>query len=66
LKKIKIRMCVVCRNRFFQDELNRFQCVNGEVIEYRGVGRSFYVCESCIQSKKLAKILKKICKKEFA
>jgi predicted RNA-binding protein YlxR (DUF448 family) len=55
-------MCVVCKERFLQSELNRFQCIDGEVVSFRGFGRSFYVCNSCIDSKKLAKILKKICK----
>ncbi|NPA11762.1 MAG: DUF448 domain-containing protein [Epsilonproteobacteria bacterium] len=59
---MKIRMCVVCRGRFHQDTLNRYQCKNGEMVEFSGVGRSFYVCNGCINSKKLAKILKKICR----
>jgi len=57
-----IRMCVVCRNRFFQNELNRLQCKDNELIKFKGEGRSFYVCKNCINSKKLINFISKHCK----
>jgi predicted RNA-binding protein YlxR (DUF448 family) len=40
----------------------RLQCNNGEIVEFSGIGRSFYICNNCINDKKLDKILKRICK----
>jgi predicted RNA-binding protein YlxR (DUF448 family) len=57
-----IRMCVVCRERLLQKDMLRFQCKNREVIPFLGIGRSFYICKSCINSKKLDKIIQKICR----
>ena len=56
-----IRMCVVCRKRFYQDELNRLQCKNHKLIPFSGIGRSFYVCGNCINDKKLIKFISKLC-----
>ena len=47
-KSIKIRMCVVCRARGRQESLLRLQIKDGEICEFSGSGRSFYLCESCI------------------
>ncbi len=54
-----IRMCIVCRNRFPQRDLYRFQYENGEIVKFKKKGRSFYICEECIDSKekKMEKIL---------
>jgi predicted RNA-binding protein YlxR (DUF448 family) len=57
-----IRMCVVCRERDNRDKMVRLQCKNREVLPFSGVGRSFYICKSCINSKKLDKIIQKICR----
>ena len=57
-----IRMCVVCRERLLQKDMLRFQCKNREVIPFLGIGGSFYICKSCMNSKKLDKIIQKICK----
>ena len=57
-----IRMCVVCRDRIEQKEMGRFQCKEKEIIPFSGIGRSFYVCKNCINSKKLGKIIQRICK----
>ncbi|WP_238389022.1 hypothetical protein [Campylobacter fetus] len=47
-----IRMCVVCKGRFFQNELFKFACVNGEIqINSKNI-RSFYLCKTCIQKDK--------------
>jgi len=55
-----IRMCVVCRERDNRDKMVRLQCKNREILPFSGVGRSFYLCKSCINSKKLDKIIQKI------
>ncbi len=60
LKK-PLRMCIVCKRRFFQNELNRLQCKNNKLTFFSGVGRSFYVCGSCINDKKLIKYISKLC-----
>ena len=57
-----IRMCVSCRKRFFQDELNRLQCIDKKIVKWEGVGRSFYVCKDCINNKRLVKYISKLCK----
>ncbi|MDY6134923.1 hypothetical protein [Campylobacter lanienae] len=56
-----IRMCVVCKGRFYQKELYKFRSLNGEIILNLGNARSFYICENCIQKdiKELKKPLTK-------
>ncbi len=61
VKKKPIRMCVVCRGRFYQENLNRLQCKDGKLIHFSGMGRSFYVCASCIKKKKFVNYIAKIC-----
>jgi len=60
----KIRMCIVCRERFEQNVLRRFRCEEGEIIKYDNHGRSFYICNNCIetQANLLIKKVNKICK----
>ncbi len=58
-----IRMCVVCKKREKQYLLNRLQCIENQLIKFRGEGRSFYVCKDCINSKKFVKYLSKKCNK---
>ncbi len=60
------RMCVVCRERLPQKEMLRLQCKNGEFLRFEGIGRSFYLCTNCKNSKKLDKIIKRICKKNIS
>lgn len=55
-------MCICCRGRFEQKALHRLQCKNQSIIKYEGIGRSFYVCENCVESKKLEGLLAKECK----
>jgi predicted RNA-binding protein YlxR (DUF448 family) len=43
----------------------RLQCKNGELVRFDGDGRSFYLCKNCENSKKLDKIIKRICKKNI-
>ena len=40
----------------------RLQCRNQDIIKFSGEGRSFYICKSCINDKKLDKIIQRICK----
>lgn len=54
-----IRMCIGCRGRFKQIDLIRLQFKEAKVVEYTGLGRSFYICKECIKrhSKSLLKKL---------
>jgi len=55
-------MCVVCRGRFEQHTMLRLQCKDKQIVPFSGMGRSFYICNNCINDKKLDKIIQKICK----
>lgn len=57
-----VRMCINCRERFLQKDLLRLQCKNKKIITHSGIGRSFYICHECLNQKKLAKNLAKICR----
>jgi predicted RNA-binding protein YlxR (DUF448 family) len=59
--KIRIRMCVVCRKRDFQDNLFRLQCIDKKLVPFSNKGRSFYVCKDCVNSKKFINYLSKKC-----
>jgi predicted RNA-binding protein YlxR (DUF448 family) len=61
MKQIKIRMCVACRKRDLQANLYRLQCKDKKLMKFSGSGRSFYVCKSCVDSKKFIKYLSKLC-----
>jgi predicted RNA-binding protein YlxR (DUF448 family) len=57
------RMCVSCRSRHPQFELKRFKCEEGELSSYNKAGRSFYLCQSCLdEEKKLQKALMRQCR----
>lgn len=45
-------MCVACRGRFLQDELQRFQVVQNTLCAFSGVGRSLYLCTQCYGDQK--------------
>jgi len=57
-----VRMCIRCRERFDQDKLFRLQCKERRLLAYSGVGRSFYICSTCMKDTKLSKNLARICK----
>jgi len=59
-------MCVACRERLSQKSMYRLQCKNSELMLFSGSGRSFYLCKNCENSKKLDKIIKRICKKNIS
>lgn len=57
------RMCISCRTRFMQKSLLRLQCVDLELKRFSGNGRSFYLCDDCINDeKKVLKSLLRQCK----
>jgi len=58
-----IRMCIVCKKRDYQKNLLRFQCKNGKIIKFSNEGRSFYICNECLNSKRLIKLLSNRCNK---
>jgi len=61
--KISIRTCIVCRTRIAQKLLTRLQCKEKKLIAFSGIGRSFYICDSCLDEKiKLEKALYRHCK----
>jgi len=59
---VPIRMCLQCRQRFPQGDLVRLQCKDKKIQAYDGVGRSQYVCSSCIENPRLVKQLAGRCK----
>ena len=59
---VPIRMCIQCRERMEQTDLIRFQCKEKQVQMFDGVGRSLYVCSTCIDNPKLIKQLIGRCK----
>lgn len=42
-----VRMCVVCRRKFFQNALLRLKISDENFAWHDGFGRSFYACRSC-------------------
>ncbi len=61
-KEEPIRMCIVCRTRAAQSTLIRLQCQDSVLKVFTGVGRSFYVCQNCIDSKSAPRALARQCK----
>jgi predicted RNA-binding protein YlxR (DUF448 family) len=47
-KNIPVRMCVVCKSRLIKKYLHRFQIKNGILRMFEKDGRSFYICEVCL------------------
>lgn len=48
-----IRMCICCRGRYQQSDLLRLRVENASIILFSGSGRSFYLCDGCINSNKI-------------
>jgi predicted RNA-binding protein YlxR (DUF448 family) len=58
-----IRMCIACRERDAQNNLLRLRCEDSQLVEFMGVGRSFYICKVCLDNeKKLSKALMRQCR----
>ncbi|ANV98124.1 hypothetical protein BBW65_04605 [Helicobacter enhydrae] len=57
-----MRMCICCRLREQQKKMLRLSLKDGKIIVFEGFGRSFYVCEECLNHsgtiKKISKIKK--------
>ena len=58
-----LRMCISCRQRDAQNNLIRLQCVESQLSLFRGNGRSFYICNVCLNDdKKVLKALMRQCR----
>ena len=59
-----IRMCIICRERSLQKSLERLQIIDGKLVHFSSIGRSFYICKACMTNneKKVVKILNNKCK----
>jgi predicted RNA-binding protein YlxR (DUF448 family) len=53
-----VRMCITCRGRYAQNELHRLQCLHDSLEKYKAIGRSFYICKTCLKDEK--KVLKSL------
>jgi predicted RNA-binding protein YlxR (DUF448 family) len=58
-----IRMCIACRTRIEQKSLFRLQCNKEGLSRFDGNGRSFYLCENCLEGKQTARALARQCKR---
>ena len=58
-KRKPVRMCVICRTRFFQKDLIRLKVRDGRLALFDGFGRSFYLCGNCLSDDR---IFQKICR----
>jgi len=47
LKKC-LRTCIVCRAKLEKVELVRLRCENKKLVPYNNYGRSFYICNQCL------------------
>jgi len=57
------RMCISCRQRGQQDTFVRLVCKDSEIKPYNGFGRSFYLCNVCLETeKKVLKALMRQCR----
>ncbi len=52
-------MCIICRGRYEQNTLIRFQLHNGKLIKFTKLGRSSYICSDCtlLNENRLVKML---------
>ena len=53
------RMCIACRSRHPQNTLIRLKQEDDQVVAYDGKGRSFYLCNICVNNEKKIKGLVK-------
>jgi predicted RNA-binding protein YlxR (DUF448 family) len=64
-KSQPIRMCITCRSRHPQNTLIRLQLSGHKVLAFTGIGRSFYICGTCVKNEKKVKGLAKRFKQEL-
>jgi len=63
MSKKPIRTCINCRSKLSQDLLIRLQCIDKKLTVFTKYGRSFYLCNNCLNNKnKLEKTLYRQCK----
>jgi predicted RNA-binding protein YlxR (DUF448 family) len=64
LVKKPVRTCINCRGKFHQNNLLRLQCINKQLDVYKGFGRSFYLCDDCVNQdiNRLCKSIYRQCK----
>ena len=48
-----VRMCIGCRGRYLQSTLMRFQILNLKVVKFSKIGRSLYICNTCLNTQKI-------------
>jgi predicted RNA-binding protein YlxR (DUF448 family) len=67
--KRTLRTCIVCRGKKDQKELFRLKCEDKKLVPYNNYGRSFYICNDCIEvlqsdinQKAYKKIEKSLCR----
>ncbi len=61
--RLPIRTCIACRKKQDKKLLIRLQCSEKKLTSFIGTGRSFYICEACLEdTKKLEKSLYRYCK----
>jgi len=60
MKKLQpSRMCITCRSRHPQNTLIRLRQDGNKVVAFDGKGRSFYLCNDCVNNEKKVKGLVK-------
>jgi len=58
-----IRTCIACRERIEQNKLIRLQCIDKNLASFNNSGRSFYLCDDCLNNqKKCEKALYRQCR----
>ncbi|CAA6819378.1 MAG: Unknown protein [uncultured Sulfurovum sp.] len=50
-----IRMCIACRSKQPQNTLVRFKHEGKLIVASNGFGRSFYLCQHCMENEKKVK-----------
>lgn len=65
MKSNPVRMCVSCRIRFVQNSLYRLSTHHNELTFYDGIGRSIYLCSSCLLDTKKEKKINNILQNKF-
>ena len=58
------RMCIACRSRQPQNTLIRLKQEDKEIVAFNGKGRSFYLCDVCVNNEKKIKGLVKRLKQD--
>jgi predicted RNA-binding protein YlxR (DUF448 family) len=51
-------MCIICRKRYKQHELLRLQ-KHEDIVKFSQSGRSFYLCEACLQKENIDTVMTK-------